>query len=622
MGFFDLRAIAAVAVVALILGGLTTFGDLSKLSLASGQDNTLTEDIQGASFDLYTGSSWTPFADYPETFNFYGQQVRIENHANSAGNTEDIGTIHIGDKSKTVDLDGSFKANGVKVTVSRGVDTQLYDGRPYSQEYDNYLALGGDVTVTIPKESIQADIHDFDLEKTGPGRRKVSFNVSLTNDWHRLAVDKVRVEAFGKSHDLAAGPYLDEGTSTYSVVGSFSEYDVSQYRVNETVNKTIQVHVENPRIPATEKSFTGAKSIENPDFGFPDFKTEKAWFTADIRYCGEAAEYVDGECVIDEDLHLRGDTCFLPQNYTIVTETFSPGSYDRNDVVPEASYFCSRHPVIVTASGVQTDRIISPYQKLVNDKSFTVPDGQTYTMFWVVNSNRVDVTRVCEEGTLNKTTGNCQVVPGVVHKCSSGVWSPEQGACVVNPDTKTICSNPDARYNKDLEVCVFNPPTEASCSKGEYDVESEQCIYTPDTKISCDKGEYNRNLDKCVYTPESEADCEIGEYDSEAGKCLYSPSTAVQCEKGEYEASHSQCVYEPPVKTSCPAGSQLGQDGMCYSEASVKKVCPEDVNGTIQGGHCTVDAVTLVKTGFMYDLRNLWFDLQNWVDDNVADPVF
>ncbi|MFB1064826.1 hypothetical protein [Natrinema sp. H-ect4] len=482
MKLLDLRVISAAVLVILLIGGFSFF-DISELSLASGQDNTLTQDVEGASFDLYTSSTWTPYADYPDTFNFYGDQVKIENHANPSGDDTDVGTVHIGGESQAVDLDGSFQHDGVKVSVTRGVDTVLYDGYPYSQEYDNYIALGGDVTVTIPKESIKADINDFHMEKTGGGQRRVLFNVSLTNDWNRLAVDEVRVEAFEKNHVLPVGPYLDKGTNEYSVSGSFSEYDISQYQVNKTVNKSIRVHVDNPRIPADEKSFTGAKSIENPDFGFSDFKTETAWFTADIKYCGEAAEWVDGVCVIDEDLHLRGDTCFLPENYTIVTETFEPGTYDRNDVAPDPSYFCSRHPTIVTNDGVQTDRITSPYQKLVDDKSFSVPEGQTYTMFWVVNANEVEVNRVCEEGTLNKTTGDCVVTPSVVHRCSSGVWSPEAGSCVVTPSTQTVCEK--GRYNKELGVCVFNPEVEERCPAGSTMGEGGMCYSQASVKKVC-----------------------------------------------------------------------------------------------------------------------------------------
>lgn len=481
MDITDWRLLSTAAVVILIAVGFL-FLDIPELSIASGQNNTLTGDTQGASYSFFTGSDWTYYGDYYEELSLYGDRIYVENLEKSTGVEDDIARAHIGSESKVVDLEESFTVNGVELTVDQTKDTFIgYGG--FSNDYSYYNALGWRADVAIPKDSIRADINDFSLEETGPGRRKVEFNISVSNNWNRLAVDNVQVEAFGKTHELPVGPYLEEGTSEYGVVGSFSEYDISEYKLEKTVNKTISVQIKNPRIPATEKSIEGAKSIENPDFDLPDLETESAWFTADIGFCGEASEYVDGECVIDEDLHLRGDTCFLPENYTIVTETFSSGSYDRGDVSPEASYFCTRHPAIVTNDGVQTDRVTSPYQSLVDGQSFSVPEGQTYTMFWVVNSNEVDVNRVCEEGTLNKTSGNCVVKPSVVHKCESGQWSPSQGSCVVSPDTKTICE--EGRYNKELGVCVFTPEVEERCPVGSQLGEGGQCYSQASVEKVC-----------------------------------------------------------------------------------------------------------------------------------------
>lgn len=553
MSLPDLKYVA-VALFALLGLGLISFSQFS-LSTVSGQSTV----------DLTSNSDWTGYSSFYESAEIYGNSISMENMGNYGGNTANVAKLNFDGESIMLDAGENYVEDGIKISNVRGT------GQWMSGSCECYLAISYSLGIDVPDDRFSIQMSEVQVSDTGPGQRSVEYNVSVQNDWHRLNVGRLYADVAGEEIVLMEDALLPSGTTEFTVTDSISDYNSSKYIVEESMEKQTKVVIEDPSIPDGEKRIYGDKGSKSPDFNLEDIETEPVSFNVDYQFCGEAATYRDGECVLDEDLHLRGDTCFLPENYTIVTETFSPGTYDRSDVAPDPSYFCSRHPAIVTNDGVQSDRILGSYKSLVDSEDFTVPQGQTYTLFWVVNANEVEVNRVCEEGSLNKTTGNCVVKPGVVHKCSEGQWSAEQGSCVVNPDTKNICEK--GRYNKELGVCVFNPPNQASCDRGEYDPDQESCVYTPETEAECDRG--------------------------------------------EFQSDTGTCVYEPPVKPECPIGSTLGEDGVCYSQASVQQVCPDGVNGSIQGGRCVTDAVTVARDNPLSSFRVFVFDAQNWFEENI-----
>ena len=504
----------AVALFAVLGLGLISFSQFS-LSTVSGQSTV----------DLTSNSDWTSYSSYYESAEIYDNSISMQVTGKKEPETEDIAELNFNGESILLDDGEVFRRNGIKISNVRGTANWILDD-------GTYLAISYNLGIDVPDDQFSLQMSEVQVSDTGPGERSVEYNVSVQNNWYRLNVGRIYADVAGEEIVLMEDALLPSGTTEFTVTDSFSDYNSSKYIVEESVEKQTKVVIEDPSIPDGEKRIYGDKGSKSPDFNLKDIETEPVSFDVDYRFCGEAATYRDGECILDEDLHLRGDTCFLPENYTIVTETFSPGTYDRSDVAPDPSYFCSRHPAIVTNDGVQSDRILGPYKTLVDSEDFTVPQGQTYTLFWVVNANEVEVNRVCEEGSLNKTTGNCVVKPGVVHKCSEGQWSAEQGSCVVNPDTKNIC----------------------------------------------EKGRYNKELGVCVFTPE--------------------------------------------VEEQCPTGSTLGEDGVCYSQASVQQVCPDGVNGSIQGGRCVTDAVTVARDNPLSSFRVFIFDVRNWLEKQVQSiPV-
>jgi hypothetical protein len=161
----------------------------------------------------------------------------------------------------------------------------------------------------------------------------------------------------------------------------------------------------------------------------------------------------------------------------IVTETFTPGTHSLDDLQPEPAFFCTKHPALVTdSSGQQTGMVTEPYQSLMDNGQFTVPEDRTYTLFWTVNTDETDVKVVCDRDEASDGEGNCQTSSGVIHKCTEGVWNPTTGSCVVHPGVQHICQN--GRYNEDLNKCVFQPPVQAGdCPVGTQTGKQGQLCY-------------------------------------------------------------------------------------------------------------------------------------------------
>jgi hypothetical protein len=255
--------------------------------------------------------------------------------------------------------------------------------------------------------------------------------------------------------------------------------------MNEEINESIKLRFENPWIPSDQLSGSGDQDgdlTESEDvavhgFGMETFESRPQFFQTRIRYCGENATFHAGECVIDETVHLRGDLCPLLSNHMIVTETFTPGTHSLDDLQPEPAFFCTKHPALVTdSSGQQTGMVTEPYQSLMDNGQFTVPEDRTYTLFWTVNTDETDVKVVCDRDEASDGEGNCQTSSGVIHKCTEGVWNPTTGSCVVHPGVQHICQN--GRYNEDLNKCVFQPPVQAGdCPVGTQTGKQGQLCY-------------------------------------------------------------------------------------------------------------------------------------------------
>lgn len=97
------------------------------------------------------------------------------------------------------------------------------------------------------------------------------------------------------------------------------------------------VHFENPRISpefvAGNLETVEAFGAEHGGIPLNDMQSVPRSFSTTVTYCGENASYVDGQCVIDEQLHLRSDLCPLLENQQIVSP-FSGCGGDTSQLKP------------------------------------------------------------------------------------------------------------------------------------------------------------------------------------------------------------------------------------------------------------------------------------------------
>lgn len=260
-------------------------------------------------------------------------------------------------------------------------------------------------------------------------------------------------------------------------------------------------------IPSLSASYDKFVSVEGITSGkyisriyYHEFcKTGSAGNTTDLgtRYLGTIEFWLDNEA------------CELQEGTMVIAETFSAGStVSKADLrfVPKA--YCSQLPILVTEEGQVVEQKLEEYAIL--DKSFiTIPTGQTWTLFYIIDITP-DITVVCDEGSYNPTSGNCEVTPGIIHVCSVGIFDPEEALCIVQPEARYVCEI--GYYNVEQGLCIYQVPageTQILCPTGsQIDVDDE-------------------GIQRCFFLPDLEAVCEKGSYDSETGACKYLADTEI-----------------------------------------------------------------------------------------------
>jgi len=131
-------------------------------------------------------------------------------------------------------------------------------------------------------------------------------------------------------------------------------------------------------------------------------------------------------------------------------ETFGPGEISLYNLRYTPTKFCTEHPAMIvsqTGSGSSTTNEV--YDKLRRGEVLTIPDTQTWTLFYIFyNDGSISVQ--CPEGSLNldHEPPRCEEVSGSVFFCTVGTWDASAGSCAVTPDdVDLIC--PYGRYDVD-----------------------------------------------------------------------------------------------------------------------------------------------------------------------------
>jgi len=290
---------------------------------------------------------------------------------------------------------------------------------------------------------------------------------------------------------------------------------------------------------------------------------------------------------IPTNIHYREESCPLPEGYVLATETFKSGStFSAETLRYPPSYFCKRHPVLVTTTsdsstqncpGPSCKLGFDPYDRLVDGGSLTVGADETMTVFYVISANE-DLPIVCDvaDSTFDAETGRCvKKVTGVLHVCSEGNFDPSTGLCLVQADTKYACDI--GRYDTVQQKCIYNPPVQAVCPDPTtqiYDPDSGKCKFTPDIEEVCPEGSTLNDEGLCEVYPDSSIVCQEGfSYQADIDKCIKYADTEYQCDDGYYDTLSKTCVINPPEQAVCERGAYI--DGACIYTPDLHQVCPQ-----------------------------------------------
>lgn len=335
------------------------------------------------------------------------------------------------------------------------------------------------------------------------------------------------------------------------------------------------------------------------------------------------------------ETHYRQESCPLPGGFVLATETFKSGStVSAASLRYTASYFCKRHPVLITKTsdsstkncpGASCTLGFDPYEKLVAGQALQVGQDETWTLFYVIDANQ-ELPIVCDvsDSTYDVNLGKCvQTVTGVLHVCSEGNFDPATGLCLVQADTEYACEF--GRYDVAQQKCIYHPDEVAVCELGELSADNKSCIYTPDLHKTCPEGSYDESKDACVVSPDIEYLCINGVYDKDKNicviapaemifcrdgfaydqaldKCVQYPESAVKCLDGyTYDPAADECQMIPEHDIECPDNTRY-EKGKCVYEPDVVINCPADTQYDSSLNKCVVtDHIIVCNDGYAYD---------------------
>ncbi len=252
------------------------------------------------------------------------------------------------------------------------------------------------------------------------------------------------------------------------------------------------------------------------------------------------------------------NTCDLDQNDLLAGETFSGGrSITKYDLRYPAKGFCKAHPAIFTDDKEKkTITSTTVYQMLQDGEDVVIPQGQTLTLFYIMENN-YNLPTICDSSknqALNlKTNQTCLSTTGMVYLCSEGTFDALSGTCVVQADTPC---DPGYRYDVEMKKCIRNAPKQVACDPGcFYSVDRDACICYAEKEYLCDEGEV-------LVEPETEQECDDvgGVWDI----CPQCPDDKVcNSDLCEPRCSKGQRCQEKVEQDLCSEPRKVSRSGMC-----------------------------------------------------------
>ena len=399
------------------------------------------------------------------------------------------------------------------------------------------------------------------------------------------------------------------------------QYESDGYKLDHIDENGCRVVTKKIAVSKMKGSYSGSSCWSN-DLAKSGNKYCPTGFTG----CGCYSSYSNKCCAYSLDY--KGgterviNTCQFDPNDLLAGETFAGGkSIDKYSTRYPIKSFCKAHPAIFTDNANrQSITSTNVYDDLVEGKSVTVAEGQTLTLFYVMENNG-NLPTICSSDNnqaLNVNTENtCLSTLGFSYFCSEGQFDALTGTCVIQAESELLCEQ--GRYDVSLGKCIYNPPVQADCGSAGcfYSVDRDICVCYAKDEFNCPEGfrlvqptsieecKAERGVwDLCPQCPADkvcpdsicEARCSVGQ------TCVWDSPLIQKCNDAYAEIVDGECViYEDgQVVTTCPEGTIL-RDNACYRDGVIQ--CPDEFDQV--GVECIKqidgEVVTVCPDGLEYN---------------------
>jgi hypothetical protein len=306
------------------------------------------------------------------------------------------------------------------------------------------------------------------------------------------------------------------------------------------------------------------------------------------------------------------NTCeYGPNDLLLVEGKIGPVTFDINDLQYPVKGFCKAHPAIITHEEDRTTHTSTTvYDDLLTEEPVSVADGDTLTLFYVIENN-FQLPTVCQENdglALNPETEQCVPSFGIVYDCTEGFFDPTLGLCVISPGIDYFCNPEDFGLPEDATMrrvehtyllengseaynytCEYTPPINYDCPDNSYyRIDNGTCVEVPDTLFECpDDAELHMlTLQECLDSGYRWLDCPGCPEGVQCTSC-----GTPRCEYGNYCEVEPTVTIEPNVSLSCPEDYSYSSElDMCIITPTSRIIC---LKGELVGGECVVEVANV-----------------------------
>jgi uncharacterized membrane protein YuzA (DUF378 family) len=178
----------------------------------------------------------------------------------------------------------------------------------------------------------------------------------------------------------------------------------------------------------------------------------------------------------------------------IVEQTFTAGTISLADFRYPVKQFCYSNPLIVirgNQSGVTFDGSIEVFQKLIESQSVTIPEGDIWTIRYIVDNSAGIIPTDC--GSTQAYNSDTSICTPLVLAFTGGTLNPDTNTFVIEPKTvcETLLGQPGV-WNEADQKCYINQPVIEQC-----DLTSQTCILVVSKVCEASGMTYNAELQRC-----------------------------------------------------------------------------------------------------------------------------